>query len=173
MHLVYNRIVELVQYVRTNEQTRMFAGAPAHDARWRPRGWRAVEWAWRQRQGFGRQRYRDETYSNRYSLLIRSLSSRNPEAIVLTSTRVHVRSIGTHYLLLHSMQHSAATHCDMGNKLFFRTLPTFAAPPATGASALAGSALDYWKSLSLKLSVSFPPLRARTFLCSHSNSSFF
>ena len=79
-------------------------------------------------------------------------------------------------MLLHSMQHSAATHRDMGNTLFFRTLPTFAAPPATGASALAGSALalrDYWKSLSLKLSVSFPPLRARTFLCFHSNASFF
>ena len=131
---------------------------------------------------------RDETYRYRYIIDI-DIASLSPSVVPhraiqrLMCLRVQLQSctrtysysymfgvyctIGTHYLLFHSIQHSAATHRDMGNKLFFRTLPTFSVPPATGASALARSALalrDYWKSLNLKLSVCFPPLHARSFL---------
>lgn len=76
-----------------------------------------------------------------------------------------INSIGTHYVLFHSIQHSTATHRDMGNKLFLRTIPTFATLTAAKDSAFVNSALalrDYWKSLNLKLSVWCPLSLSRT-----------
>lgn len=73
---------------------------------------------------------------------------------------------GSHYVLLHTIDKSAALHRDLGIKQFLRAQPTFAAPRASDAllMSLTQSELrDHWtQSLHLKLRVCvFVVLRVR------------